>query len=128
MKIAGFASKRENQILDLVYERGQVTAAELQESLTGNLSNSAVRWQLRSLEAKGLLTHIEENGAYVYLPSCPREAVAKGELTRLVSSFFGGSVVGVMTALLDQERDRLTETDIEELRRLIDEAAREEES
>jgi len=126
MKIAGFASKRENQILDLVYERGRVTATEVEEALPGRPSNSAVRWQLRTLESKGLLTHIEENGTYVYLPTSPRETVAKGELSRLVSSFFGGSVTSVMTALMDQQKDRLTEADIEELHRIIDRAGKEE--
>ena len=121
MKISGSASRRESQILDIVYERGRVTAVELQDMLPRSPSNSAVRWHLRALEAKGLLTHVEEKGAYLYLPTSPREAVAKGELSRLLSSFFGGSVVSVMTALLDQERDRLTDSEIADLRRLIEE-------
>jgi predicted transcriptional regulator len=126
MRISGNASKRENQILDFVYEKGQATATELQQALPGSPSNPAVRWQLRSLEAKGLLTHKSVRGEFVYTPTKPRESVAQGELARVLSSFFGGSVVSVVTALLDQERDKLTEQDMQELHQLIEKVEKEE--
>jgi BlaI family transcriptional regulator, penicillinase repressor len=120
MKISGNSSRRESQILDLVYSHGSVTASQLESLLPGGPSNSAVRWHLRTLETKGLLSHREDSGVFVYEPTQPKENVAKGELARLLSSFFGGSVTSVLTMLLDQERERLTEEDLEEMRRMID--------
>jgi predicted transcriptional regulator len=120
MKISGARSKRESQILDLVYAEGSVTATRLQEQLPGRPSNSAVRWHLRTLEAKGLLKHREDNGVFIYEPTEAKESVARVELSRLVSSFFGGSAASVLTMLLDQERDRLTDADLREMRTMID--------
>jgi len=120
MKISGATSRRESQILDFVYSLGSVTASQLETHLPGRPSNSAVRWHLRALEAKGLLSHREENGVFIYQPTQPRENVAKGELARLLSSFFGGSVTSVLTMLLDEERERLTADDFQEMRRMIE--------
>jgi predicted transcriptional regulator len=122
MKMSGNLSRREQQIMDLVYERGTIVAGELEAALPGQPSNSAVRAHLRTLEAKGLLSHTEEQGRFVYRPTKPQEAVARGELSRLLTSFFGGSVTAVVSTLLDQERERLSEDDVAELRKMIDRA------
>lgn len=122
MKLGGNLSKREHQIMDLAYERGTLTSGELEELLPGRPSNSAIRVHLRSLEAKGLLDHIEEPGRFVYRPTKPREEVARVELARLVGSFFGGSPLAAVTTLLDQERDKLSSEDLAHLRKLIDRA------
>lgn len=124
MKLSGNLSKREAQIMDLAYQRGAIAAADLETAL-GGLSNSAVRTHLRTLETKGHLAHTEEDGRFVYRPTRPREAVAKGELSRLLASFFGGSVTAVVSTLLDQERDRLTSEELSELQRMVDKAAEE---
>lgn len=108
--------------MDLAYEYGSIGSGELEELLPGKPSNSAVRVHLRALEAKGHLYHVEEPGKFVYRPSRPREAVAKGEVARLLSTFFGGSVTAAVSSLLDQERDKLSHEDIAELRKLIDKA------
>ena len=125
MKLSGNLSKREAQIMDLAYARGAVTAAELEATLSGNLSNSSVRTHLRTLETKGHLAHVEEEGRFVYRPTKPREAVARGELHRLLASFFGGSVTAVVSTLLDEERDRLTPEEFSELQKMIERAAEE---
>jgi BlaI family penicillinase repressor len=124
MKLGGNLSKREHQIMDLAYERGSITSGDLEDLLMGGPSNSAIRVHLRSLESKGFLTHTEEGGRFTYYPSKPRQAVARGEVARLLTSFFGGSVTAAVATMIDQERDRLTERDIAELRAMIDNAAR----
>lgn len=123
MKLSGILSKREHQIMDLAYERGSITSGDLEDLLSGSPSNSAVRVHLRSLESKGFLTHTEEGGRFTYHPSNPRQTVARGELARLLKSFFGGSVTAAVATLIDQERDRLTDQDIAELRAMIEKAA-----
>ena len=124
MKLSGNLSKREAQIMDLAYARGAITAPELEADL-GGLSNSAVRTHLRTLETKGHLEHTEEAGRYVYRPVRPRETVARGELGRLLASFFGGSVTAVVATLLDEERDRLTPEEFTELSQMVERAAEE---
>lgn len=110
--------------MDLVYARGSIVATELEIDLHG-LSNSAIRGHLRTLEAKGHLMHVEEGGRFVYRPTRPRETVARGELNRLLSSFFGGSVTAVLSTLLDVEKDRLTPKELEELRKMVERAEEE---
>ena len=125
MKLSGNLSKREAQIMDLAYARGAITAADLEAALSGGLSNSSVRTHLRTLETKGHLVHAEEDGRFVYRPVRPRETVARGELHRLLASFFGGSVTAVVSTLLDEERDRLTSEEFAELSRMVERAAEE---
>ena len=124
MKLSGNLSKREAQIMDLAYARGAISAPELEKDL-GGLSNSAVRTHLRTLETKGHLVHTEEAGRFVYRPVRPRETVARGELGRLLASFFGGSVTAVVATLLDEERDRLTPEEFAELSQMVERAAEE---
>ena len=125
MRLGGNLSKREHQIMDLVYERGSISSGELEDLLAGSPSNSAIRVHLRSLETKGFLTHIEELGRFTYYPTQPKHAVARSEIRRLIGTFFGGSVTEAVSTLLDQERDRLTPADIAALRTLIDHAEEE---
>ena len=120
MHIAGQLSKREAQIMDLAYARGSVVAADLEAALPGAPSNSAVRTHLRTLETKGLLVHAEEEGRYVYRPVHSRESVARDELRRLLASYFGDSPTALVAVLLDQEGQKLTEWEREELRALIE--------
>ncbi len=111
--------------MDLAYERGAISSGELEELLPGKPSNSAIRVHLRSLEAKGFLTHSGDQSRFTYHPAKPRQAVADGEVTRLIKSFFGGSVTAAVATMLDQERNRLTDEDIAELRAMIEKAAEE---
>ena len=125
MKLGGNLSKREHQIMDLVYEHGAIGSGDLERLLPGTPSNSAIRVHLRTLEAKGFLFHTEESGKFLYKPTKPRTDVAKGEVGRLLHTFFGGSITAVVSALIDQERDRLTPADIDEIKRLVEQAEKE---
>lgn len=108
--------------MDLAYERGEVTATDLVENLAGNLSNSAVRSYLRALETKGFLKHEQDGVRFVYRPVRERDAVGKVEASRLVNTFFGGSVTEVLATLLNDSERRVTDEDLDEMRRLIEQA------
>ncbi|HSL71451.1 MAG TPA: BlaI/MecI/CopY family transcriptional regulator, partial [Longimicrobiales bacterium] len=84
-------SRRERQIMDAVYARGQATVAEVQEDLPDPPSYSAVRAMLGKLERKGYLRHEEHGLRYVYVPTLAREAVQETALDRLLQTFFDGS-------------------------------------
>lgn len=108
-------TRRERQIMDLIYQAGRATAAEVRAGLPEAPSDSAVRTLLRLLEEKGHLTHEEEGQKYVYRPTTPRRDAGRSALRHLVDTFFGGSVERVVAALLDESgreldpaaRDRL---------------------
>src|ERR1051326_3360671 len=85
-------TRRERQIMDILYRRGRATASEVMADLTGEPSYSTVRTQLRVLEAKGHVRHEEEGLRYVYLPALPRRTARKSALRHLVDTFFDGSV------------------------------------
>jgi predicted transcriptional regulator len=116
-------TRRERQIVDILYRLGRATAAEVMKQLPGDPSDSTVRTQLRVLEAKGHVRHEEEGLRYVYLPAVPRHAVRKSALRHLVDTFFEGSTEKVVAALLgdsaqltDEELDRIAER-IKQVRR-----------
>jgi predicted transcriptional regulator len=110
-------TRRERQIMDILYRRGRATAAEVLEDLTGNPNYSTVRTQLRVLEDKGQVRHEEEGLRYVYSPAVPRRTARKSALRHLVDTFFDGSAEQVVGALLGGEGARVTE---EELARIAD--------
>src|SRR5579871_3138572 len=99
MRANAYLSKREQQIMELVYLRGKVTAAEVTEALPGSPSNSTVRTLLRILEDKSQLKHEEVAGKYVYSACAPRQTAAKGALRSVLETFFHGSVSDVVAAL-----------------------------
>jgi predicted transcriptional regulator len=119
-------SRRERQIMELVYEHGRVTAAQVRERMPEPPSYSAVRAMLRILEDKGHLRHEQDGPRYVFLPTVPRAEASETALRRLVRTFFGGSPEGAMAALLDLESDRLDEEALERIAERIDEARKEE--
>lgn len=110
-------TRRERQIMDILYRRGRATAAEVMEGLTGDPNYSTVRTQLRVLEDKGQVRHEEEGLRYVYSPAVPRRTARKSALRHLVDTFFDGSAEQVVGALLGGEGARVTE---EELARIAD--------
>jgi predicted transcriptional regulator len=119
-------SRRERQIMEIVYEFGRATAAEVREHLPDPPSYSAVRAMLRILEDKGHIVHEQDGPRYVFLPTVPREEASETALRRLVRTFFGGSPEGAMAALLDLEGDRFDENALQRLAEMIEEARREE--
>jgi len=119
-------SRRERQIMDVVYQRGRVTAAEVQEALPDPPSYSAVRALLRVLEEKGHLKHEQHGPRYVFLPTVPRDKARRSALRQLVQTFFEGSTAQAVAALLDAPDAKLTDEDLDRLSRLINQARKEE--
>src|SRR5919108_3650844 len=110
-------TRRERQIMDILYRRGRATAAAVMAELPGQPNSSTVRTQLRVLEEKGHVRHEEEGLRYVYMPAVPRHAARRSALRHLVDTFFEGSAEKVVTALVGGEGARLSE---EELKRIAD--------
>ncbi|MCD4749743.1 MAG: BlaI/MecI/CopY family transcriptional regulator [Thermoanaerobaculales bacterium] len=119
-------SRRERQIMEIVYELGQATAAEVGERLPDPPSYSAVRAMLRILEEKGHIRHEQDGPRYVFLPIVSREEARGTALRRLVRTFFDGSAESAMAALFDLEDAELDEAALERLGRRIRNTRREE--
>lgn len=113
-------SRRERQIMDIIYRRGRATAAEVLDELPDPPSYSAVRSALRLLEVKGELRHEMDGARYVYLPTVPRENASRNALGHLVRTFFDGSAEQVVNALV--EESRLSRGELDRLARLIEQA------
>ncbi len=118
-------SRRERQIMDALHQHGRATAAEVQEALPDAPSYSAVRALLRILEAKGHVRHLKEGARYVYKPRVSRQTARRSALRRLVSTFFSGSVTQAVAALLEQSDTRLSESELEKLEQMIEQARKE---
>lgn len=119
-------SRRERQIMEVIYARGRATAAEVRQGLPDPPSYSAVRAMLRILEDKGHLIHESEGPRYVFLPTVPREQARETALKRLVQTFFGGSPENAVAALLELDEKKLDEEALNRLAEKIDEARKEE--
>jgi BlaI family penicillinase repressor len=119
-------SRRERQIMDVVYRLGRATAAEVQEALPDAPGYSAVRALLRILEDKGHIRHEQDGPRYVFLPTLSRDKARRSALRQLVQTFFEGSTAQAVAALLGEPRSDLSEEDLDRLSRLIDQARREE--
>jgi predicted transcriptional regulator len=118
-------SRRERQIMDIIYRGGQATAAEVMQQLPDPPSYSAVRAMLRILEEKGHLRHEEQGPRYVYLPTLPREKARSSALKQLVQTFFEGSTEQAVAALLDMSSSQLSEEELDRLAQLIEQARKE---
>lgn len=112
-------SRRERQIMDILYRRGRATAGEVMADLSGDPHYSTVRTQLRVLERKGYVRHEAVGLRYVYLPAVPRHAARKSALRHLVDTFFDGSAEKVVGALLGGEAARLTDEELERIATLV---------
>ena len=117
-----YLNPREQQIMESVFRRGRVTAADLEDALPGRPSNSTVRTLLRILESRGHLTHIEEEGRFVYLPTRPRANAARSALDGILHTFFEDSVEQAFAALLSAREARLTPDDLDRLSEMIQRA------
>jgi len=112
-------SRRERQIMDILFRRGRATAAEVMADLPGEPSSSTVRTQLRILEEKGHVRHQEEGLRYVYFPVVARHTARKSALRHLVDTFFDGSAEKTVAALLGGESARLTDDELDRIADLI---------
>jgi predicted transcriptional regulator len=112
-------TKRERQIMDVLYRLGRATASEVVTALPGEPHDSTVRTQLRILEEKGHVRHESDGPRYVYMPTVSRTVARKSALKHLVDTFFDGSPAGVVTALLGRDSGRLSDEDLERIAELI---------
>lgn len=115
-------SRREREILDLVYARGEATAAEVHQDMTDPPSYSAVRGLIRVLVEKGHLSLRREGPRNVYRPTRSKRSAGRHALARAVDTFFGGHVGDAVAALLDTRQGRLDETERQRLLALIESA------
>lgn len=115
-------SPRERQIMDAVYQLGEATANDICGALPVPLANATVRTILRILEEKGHLRHREEGRTYVYRPAHSKQSAASGALRRILGVFYDGSVTQAFSGLLDLHDTRLSEAELDDLQRMIDEA------
>jgi len=118
-------SRRERQIMNILYRQGRATAAEIREELPNKPGYSAVRAMLRILEDKGHIRHEEQSLRYVFMPTIPREKAKRSALRDLLETFFEGSTEKAVAALLDEPSTRLSREELDRLSRMIQEARRE---
>jgi predicted transcriptional regulator len=118
-------SRRERQIMDILYRLGRATAGEVRKQLTGNPSYSTVRAQLRVLEEKGQLRHEEQGLRYVYVPKLPRQKIQQSALKHLVDTLFEGSAEKVVAALLGKGASQITDEQLERMSAMIEDARKE---
>ena len=117
-------SRRETQIMDVVFQLGEATAADIVERLPDPPSYSSIRALLTILEEKGHLTHHREGARYIYNPTLSVDKAKKSALSHLVKTFFSGSPQQVVATLLST--NDLSPEDLDELAKLIDEARKDE--
>jgi predicted transcriptional regulator len=115
-------SRRERQIMDILYRRGRATVTEVMQELAGEPNSSTVRTQLRVLEQKGHVRHEEVGLRHVYIPIQPRHAVRQSALKHLIETFYEGSAEKVVTALLGSEGSKLTDEQLDRIAEVITKA------
>src|SRR3954467_1435099 len=115
-------SRRERQILDILYRSGHATAAEVQAALPEPPSYSAVRALLRILEEKGHVRHEQDGPRYIYLPTVAHDNAQRSALRHILQTFFNGSAEQAISALLDDDSGKLSSAELDRLARMIDTA------
>jgi BlaI family penicillinase repressor len=115
-------TRRERQIMDILYRRGSASAAEVIQDLHDNPSDSTVRTHLRILEEKGHVQHQEVGLRYVYSPKVPRTAVRQSALKHLVDTFFDGSTEKVVAALIGAAGSKLSKEELRRIAELVEKA------
>jgi predicted transcriptional regulator len=118
-------TRREREIMDVLYRLGRATAHEILEGLADPPSYSAVRALLRLLEERGHVRHVEEGQTYVYVPAVPRSDAKRSALSHVVRTFFGGSVEEAVATLVDSSRSKLSHDELDRLAQLIEKAKKE---
>ena len=118
---ADHLSRRERQIMDIIYARGEATATEVTEALPDAPSHSAVRALLRILEEKGVLKHREDGKRFVFLPTEPVEKASRSALKQVVQTFFEGSLANAVAALVDG-KEKIPAEEMKRLEAIIKQA------
>jgi len=115
-------TRRERQIMDILFRRGRATAAEVREDLPGSPADSTVRTQLRVLEAKGHVRHEDDGIRFVYMAAVRRQAARRSALRHVIETFFDGSVERVVGALLGGEAARVSEAELKRIADMVERA------
>jgi BlaI family penicillinase repressor len=116
----GQVSRRERQVMDILFRLGKATAQEVMDELPDPPSYSAVRALLAILEEKGLVKHAKDSRRYVYMPTVPEKKAKRSALKQLLATFFEGSPEKLVASLLDPEDQKLSADEIAKIRRLLD--------
>jgi len=124
MALSGL-SRRERQIMEILYRRGKASAAEVREAMTDPPSYSAVRAMLRVLEEKGHISHENERLKYVFAPVVKPEKAKRSAVKHLVDTFFRDAPEQVVAALLDVASKRLTHEELDRMSEMIEKAKKE---
>jgi BlaI family transcriptional regulator, penicillinase repressor len=118
-------SRREREIMDVLFQMGRASAAEVHERIPSPPSYSAVRATLRILEDKGLLKHDHDGKRYIYRPALAQNQARKTAVDHLLTTFFGGSAAGAVMALLETPGKELTQEELDRMAALIERARKE---
>lgn len=125
MPLSSQLSRRERQIMDIVYELGEASAKDMEANLPNPPGYSAIRATMNKLETKGFLAHRERDLKYVYYPLIDHQEARESALQRLLKTFFAGSASQAMSTLLDLSKDSVTEKELDELNKLLENAKKE---
>ena len=118
-------SRREREMMDIIFRAGKATAGEVMEAMTNRPSYSAVRATLRILEQKGLVRHEDDGTRYVYRPTLNRDKARQSALDHLMTTFFDGSVANVVATLIEGAGEELSGDDLDHIAKLIENARKE---
>jgi predicted transcriptional regulator len=118
-------SRRERQIMDIVYARGQASVSDVCEAMVDPPSYSAVRALMRILEGKGHLRHKADGNRYIYIPTRSRRDASRSAMQRMLRTFFGGSSEQALAALLEARENRPGSEELARMAKLIDQARKE---
>lgn len=118
-------SRREREMMNIIFARGRATASEVLDSMADAPSYSAVRATLRVLEQKGHLKHQHDGTRYVYAPTQNREKVRLSALDSLLATFFDGSAANVVATLIERQKHSITDEELDEISTLIEQARKE---
>src|ERR1700686_1001355 len=118
-------SRRERQIMEILYQHGKASASEVREIMEDAPSYSAVRAMLRVLEEKGHVKHQAEGLKYVYVPTVARDKAKRSAVKHVMETFFNGSPEQIVAALLDVASTRLTRGELDRMSEIIEKAKRE---
>src|ERR1700719_1306174 len=118
-------SRRERQIMDILYQRGKASASDVREAMQDAPGYSAVRAMLRVLEDKGHVKHQAEDLRYVYSPTVTRDKGEGSAVKHLMDTFFHESPEQVVAALLDVSSTRLTREELDRMAAMIERAKKE---
>jgi predicted transcriptional regulator len=118
-------SRRERQIMDILYRQGKASANDVRDAMDDAPSYSAVRAMLRVLEEKGHVRHQAEGLKYVYLPTVGRDKAKRTAVKHVLETFFNGSPEQAVAALLDVASTRLTREELDRMSQLIEDAKKE---